>query len=195
MLPSLLLALLFFSQAPFWEIKAPKDWSEEELTRMFQESPWAQTAISSSDRGPVVFLATAEPMREAEQEYHRRHASESGEEGDDPPYQEYANFLSDNEGKVIVLAMRADRKAFADPKEVQAMEDECELRVKGKKLPLIGHFPPTATDPYLRLVFARMVGPDEDQLQFMLYIPGVPDRYREAFFKLSDLKFHGKVEY
>jgi len=110
-------------------------------------------------------------------------------------YKEYTHFLSENEGKAIVLAMRVDGAAFADSKEVQAMEDECELRVKGKKLQLVGHFPPTRTDPYLRLVFPRMLGPKDTQLEFELYIPGVQDRYREVFFKLSDLKFRGKVEY
>ena len=196
MFTSFALALVLFFQTPFWEAKAPKYWSEEELASIFENSPWAEQSTGSGGRGLVVYLASAKPMRDAELEYRRRHPPKrvAGEE-DPSPYAEYADFLAENEDKVIVLAMRADPAAFAHADEVKTMEDECELRLKGRKLHLTGHFPPTISDPFLRLVFPRMLSPEDTQLQFMLYIPGVRDRYREAFFKLKDLMYKGKAEF
>ncbi len=33
---------LAFLAAPFWETKAPADWTDSELQRMLTDSPWAQ---------------------------------------------------------------------------------------------------------------------------------------------------------
>ena len=37
-----LAAILCMLAASFWETKAPADWSDDELVRLFTNSPWAQ---------------------------------------------------------------------------------------------------------------------------------------------------------
>ena len=34
--------LLSLFAAPFWDAKAPANWTEDELQRLFTDSPWAQ---------------------------------------------------------------------------------------------------------------------------------------------------------
>jgi len=62
---SLPVLLLLLAQ-PFWEAKPPEQWSEAEIDARRHSSPWVQTV------GPppnlLVWLATAEPVEEAEAE-------------------------------------------------------------------------------------------------------------------------------
>ena len=52
--------------SPFWNAKAPADWSAEEVRELLRQSPWA--TVSAATMGPRlnIHLASAEPMREAE---------------------------------------------------------------------------------------------------------------------------------
>ncbi len=74
------------------------------------------------------------------------------------------------------------------------MEEDSVMHVGRKKIKMTGHFPPTATDPYLRLAFPRQVSPTDKSVSFELYLPGVPNPFREAEFKVKDMVVNGKLE-
>ncbi|HBY62911.1 MAG TPA: hypothetical protein DEH78_24070 [Solibacterales bacterium] len=174
--------------APYWEAKPPREWSPDELARMFSESPWAQATAAgrtSAVSVPVtVFLATAEPMKQAEAEARRRAKVE--------PDPDYTDFLAANEGKAIILAVRIDNPtALSDGEESRRMESESVLRAGRKKLRMMGHFPPSQADPHLRLAYPRQVSPEDKKLVFEIYVPGVPSPYRAAEFALKDLAYRG----
>ena len=167
--------------APFWESKAPHDWSETELNQILSDSPWAQTID-----GATMFLATALPLREAEQERARRRLLA------DP---DFNDFLKEDGGKHIVLAIAIPNlNSLADAREAKRMEEESVLKVGKKKYKMTGHFPPTPSDPYLRMVFPRQAGPNDKSLVFELYIPGAELTYRLVEFRLKELMYRGKVE-
>jgi len=69
----LALALLLLA-APFWEAKAPAQWTDIELRQMLVDSPWAQLIPGPTKSfSPVqAYLATAAPVRQAEEEIARR---------------------------------------------------------------------------------------------------------------------------
>jgi hypothetical protein len=180
-----LLWLALFA-APFWETKAPRDWTEQELERIFQDSPWAQTV-----GGVRVYLATARPMRDAESELTRRRKDKTAPETDP----EYAGFLREDHGKHLVLAIASfNLNALADAAEARKVEEESILKVGKKRYKMTGHFPPTPSDPCLRLVYPRELGPDVKALNFELYLPGVVMPYRNAEFRIKDLMYHGAPE-
>jgi hypothetical protein len=58
---------------------------------------------------------------------------------------------------------------------------------------MVGHFPPTATDPVLRLVFPREVEASDKAVVFRLYLPGVEFPDREVQFRINELMYHGKL--
>jgi hypothetical protein len=174
--------------APFWETKPPEQWSEEQLLRLLTDSPWSQGVEKT---GKVAFLATAQPMRDAERELARRRKGQGAGAGDS----EYAEFLSQDSGKSIVLAVAyPDQRPLADAAEARKMEEESILRIGRKKHHMTGHFPPTPSDPYLRMVFPREVGPNEKSLVFELYLPGTGSGYGMAEFRLKELVYRGKAE-
>ena len=182
---SLALAVL-----PFWETKPPAQWTAAEVQELLANSPWAQSAVDALGAGIGVYLASARPMWEAELEVIRRQPPI-----EDPGAQEYRDSLRENQGKQIVLAVALpDRKVLEDPVEVRRMEAECFLKVGRKKYQMTGHFPPGATDPYLRLVFPRAVTAGDKSLVFELYVPGAPSPYRRAEFRIKDLVYRGAVE-
>jgi hypothetical protein len=166
---------------PFWETKAPQDWSAAEVDRLLTDSPWAQTI-----EGVTMFLATARPAREAERERARRKNTA------DP---EFTDFLEQDQGKHIVLALSyRNFGALADAVEAKKMEEESILRVGKKKYKMTGQFPPTRSDPYLRLVFPREVGPNDKSLVFELYVPGALLTYRMVEFRMKGLVYRGAAE-
>jgi hypothetical protein len=59
---------------------------------------------------------------------------------------------------------------------------------------LVGHFPPSPSDPVLRLVFPREVQPTDKSVLFRLYLPGISFPEREVEFRTKDLMYHGKLE-
>ena len=174
--------------APFWETKTPSDWSEAELQQMLTDSPWAQALETG---GSVGYLATARPMQDAENELWRRRRAK----GLPPADPEYTDFLQQNQGKSIVLAVAyRDFKALSDASEARRMEEESILKVGKKKLKMTGHFPPTPSDPYLRLVFPREVSPADKSLVFELYLPGIAGTYKTLEFRVKELLYHGAPE-
>lgn len=184
---SLLLAL--FLNAPFWEARPPAQWSEGQMLQLLEDSPWGQAATLRGQLPVWVYLATAQPMRMLEAEARRRAGTPSS-----IAREEYEAFLRENEGKVIVLAVRKPNlEALAEAGETRRMEQESVLRVGKQKLRVTGHFPPVDSDPVLRLVFPRPAQPGKE-LKFELYLPGAAGSYRDAYFPVKDMTVGGRTE-
>jgi hypothetical protein len=174
--------------APFWETKPPADWTEEQLRRILTDSPWAQTV---GNREAVALLATARPIQDAERELWRRRPKK----GDEQPDPEYTDFLAQDQGRHIVLAISyRNPKPLADAVEARRMEEESVLKVGKKKYKITGQFPPTPMDPYLRLVYPREIGPNDKSLVFELYLPGVTGSFQVLEYRMKELLYHGKPE-
>ncbi|MBI4904094.1 MAG: hypothetical protein HY820_10695 [Acidobacteria bacterium] len=187
---------LLMLAAPFWETLAPREWNDEQLTQMINDSPWAQTTTFRDGNPAPVYLASAKPMREAEAELLRRYTLKIGTQNmpDSASRREYEEFLSENEGKVVVIAIRnLNLKILAEAAEGRLMENESYLKAGRKKLKMSGHFPPTPGDPVLRLIFPRPQGPVKE-ITFELYMPGFTGPYRQASFRIKDLVYKGKTE-
>ena len=186
-------ALLLLLAAPFWE-KAPAGWTRLELSEIRRQSPWARPAMAIGPiggTGVATYLATAQPIRDAEAEMARR-ANIKPEEN---PLADYYEFLDQNKGKVVVLAIYfPDWAQLSDGKEVKQMEENCLMRVGKKKLHMTGHFSPTVHDPYLRLIFPRELSVKDKSIAFELYLPGVVGSYREVEYGIGDLVYKGKPE-
>ncbi|MBM3792906.1 MAG: hypothetical protein FJW31_02340 [Acidobacteria bacterium] len=181
------------AQAPFWESKPPAQWTREEIESIFTLSPWGATALNSAS---PVFLASASPMRDAELQLRTRGAAEGQAEAR-ADEDDYFTYISQNPGKRIVVATRvANLTAFSESRELKQMEKECYIRVGGrKKIFPMGHFPPTPSDPYLRILFPRLPLEGVHTLHVLLYVPGNPRPFAEAEFKVKDLVYRGKLEY
>jgi hypothetical protein len=74
------------------------------------------------------------------------------------------------------------------------VEKETLMTVGGKTYKIEGTFPPTPSDPVLRLIFPRSVKPTDKSVNFQLYLPGLPFPEREAEFHVKDLSYRGKLE-
>lgn len=184
-----LLPLLFFWGAPFWEARQPRQWAEPELRQLINDSPWART------EGTRIFLASARPLREAEEQIRLRHTTRQVGEPE-PEMEEYELFLRDNPGKHIVLAALLPRpEVLMEASESRAMEEESLLRVGRRKYKMVGHFPPTRSDPHLRLIFPRVDLSKVKTFSFELYLPGVERPYRMVEFFLNEMTYRGKLEY
>ena len=187
---------------PFWEVKTPRQWTDEELRWMFAESPWVQPAIATRGiEGIPVYLATAKPMREAEAERRRRDPFQARapldgepEEQADTQYEEYIGLLHENEGKIIALAVPMPAATISE-EEIRQIEQRSSLRAGGKRYRILGHFAPSRRDPYLRLIFPRVSGAGEKSLRFDLYLPFVDWPLRQLSFPLKDLVYHGQPEF
>jgi hypothetical protein len=199
------LALLWLMFAgPFWQEKKPVDWTDIEVSQLFAESPWAATVGPPSRNAAApsvqVYIATAGPMLAAEKERERRLKArrKPGEpEKDDPLAEEYRLWLEDNLASQVVLAIRLNPNAqLSQESEVRHLEEESFMQVGKKKFKMTGHFPPTPTDPYLRLAFPRPDMVDEKTaLTFSFYAPGLPLPFREVQFRVKDLMVNGKAEF
>jgi hypothetical protein len=195
----LLLALL---AAPFWESKAPGDWSDLEIQELLTDSPWAQKAVISvpGASGPdvQVYLATAGPIEAAERERDlraRRKSPPAEQTPEDPLASEYRAWLEDNRATQIVVAVRMDsNRGFFDAAETQHMENDSVMRIGRKRFKITGHFPPSRTDPYLRLAFPRRVTPNDKTVTFELYLPGLALPFRSVEFKVKDMELRGRLE-
>jgi len=183
--------------APFWESKAPRDWSDAELSEMLHNSPWAQVATAEGvlrQAGIQTYISSALPIQEAEAEVRRRQQIRNRSTG---PMEtdEYREFLKAQKERPIVLAIHfPDPLALADGVESKRMETECVMKIGRKKYKMTGHFPPAPDDPYLRVVFPRAAGPKDKSIEFDLYLPGAPDPYRTVEYQIKDLVFKGKLE-
>lgn len=184
-----LLLFLLFAE-PFWDAKTADKWTEDELMSLFENSPWAR------DIGTELFLASSDAMIDAEEQMRKRHvakqlASEKSASEDD-----WHEYLASNRGKHIVVAVKlTDPKVLAEAEESRRMEKESALKVGRKKFRMVGHFPPTSSDPYLRLLFPRAVDSATKSFSVELYVPGITKPYREAEFKLSEMNYRGRPAY
>jgi hypothetical protein len=178
---------------PFWEVRPPSAWTVEEIRQLLSDSPWAQAAKAPrEEQGILVYLATARPVREAEE----RRLGGGLRPGAESSAGEYRKFLRENAGKVIVLAVQLPLAAILQrAPDIPRMEQESVLKIGRRKYHMTGHFPPAPGDPYLRLVFPREVRPDDKTLNFELCLPGLPAPYRWAQFRLSQMKYRGEAEY
>jgi len=193
--------LLVLLAPPFWETTSPDKWTEEQLQSIFAESPWAQVAAAQTLVGPAppatVYLASAEPMRLAEAERRRRLAKKRfAQDAEEDTLAEYEEYVQAHRDKVIVVAIAYhDWGALADASEAATMQKECRLKVGRKKYRLEGYFPPTPSDPYLRLVFPRAAGERDKRFSVEFYLPGAAVPFREVEFELKDLVYRGRPSY
>ena len=68
------------------------------------------------------------------------------------------------------------------------------MHIGRKDYQILGYFPPTPSDPVLRLIFPRAVKPADREIVFRLYLPGLNFPDREAVFAVKDLTYQGKLE-
>ena len=173
----------------FWEQKEPADWTVDEVQSILEFSPWSRTLRNRGD--PMhVHLGSALPMRQAET---RERAFQKRVGANTASFEEYQGML--NEGIYTVLCVKInDREAFSDGNLVNRMQKDTQMQTGGKTYKLITHFPPSASDPYLRLVFPR-VSPPGKSLEFTFVVPGAMDPYRHVAFFSKDMNYRGKLEY
>ena len=180
-------ALFFFLAQPFWEAKPPERWTAREIDEMRHDSPWAQSV--GPDPNVIIYLATAAPIEQAEAEARVRAKNPL-----DEPDPDYLDYLRENRDRCLVVAIPYSAKsALSKPAELHRMENESVMLVGQKKHKMVGHFPPTATDPVLRLVFPREVEASDKAVVFRLYLPGVEFPDREVQFRINELMYHGKL--
>ncbi len=189
-----LFAMLLLA-AEYWD-KPPAEWNRDQVEAILTASPWAQIA-QSTGRIPapplLVYIASAEATRLAEAELRRREWKPKRE---DLLADDYRAWLAEDGGSHIVLAIRvSDARAFDDAQEVKRMEKECFVKIGRKKVKIDGHFPPSSSDPFVRLAFPKEGADAEKLLQFELYIPGAPSPYRTVEFPLKGMLFHGKLNF
>ncbi len=188
MLIRTVLAAAFLAAAPFWETVSPEEWTDEQLHALLHESPWAKTEGEAH-----IYLASAWPVWQAELELRRRNAGTSTFEDDSVG--EYFQFLEDHRDRYFVLAVHIPYPQYLAPeKDTRAMENKSVLVIGKKKYKMIGHFPPTADDRYLRMIFPRVVSPDDEEFLFDLYVPGVPLPFRRLIYYPERLTFNGELE-
>jgi hypothetical protein len=183
----LLPLLLLFAQ-PFWESKLPDKWSDREIDRVLHDSPWAQTVSPSPTL--LAYLATARPIEDAQREVRiRTNAPSRDGDGD------YSHFVAQNRETHFVLAIPYENlRKLGDAAEDKRFEEETVMVVGRRKWKYSGHFPPTPSDPVLRLVFPREVQMADKKVLFRLYLPGVEFPDREVEFSVKDLIYRGKLE-
>ena len=211
---------LAFFAAPFWATTPPEQWTESQLASMFEaSSPWVQgrrPPLSqpeqqiedleqrasgpklSTERVAHLYISSAEPMWLAEQEMHRRHPPPENGEYDDSAWDEYADFMEANRNDYIVISVYVPfPQYFEREKERRRMEAKSVLVVGKTKHKMVGHFPPTLQDKYLRLVFPRAVQPGDGNKEFFfdLYIPGVRKPFRGLMFNTSRMQYKGRPEW
>lgn len=182
-----LLALLFFLGQPFWETKPPEEWSPAEIDLMRRASPWAQ--MVGPDPSVLIWLATAQPIEEAEAEARVRLKRPLANADPD-----YLDFLRENRETHFVLALSYPSiMGIGNAREEKLMEDETVMVIGTKQYKIAGYFPPTTIDPVLRLVFPRAVKESDKTVKFRFYLPGLTFPERETEFEVRDLKYHGKL--
>jgi hypothetical protein len=190
MTTSTLLAALLLFVTPFWEAKAPAQWTDIELRQLLADSPWAQLVPGPTKAfAPIqIYIATAGPVRQAQQEIARR--------GNKPGATEYSLWFEDFSATQIIVAVRVDKlEAYSEGKEVQLLQKDSVMRAGRRKIKMTGYFPPSGSDPYVRMAFPRGgVQLSDKTVGFDLYIPGVPGGFRSVEFKLQDMQVGGKLE-
>lgn len=190
---SLILILALFSP-PFWEAKNPDQWTDQEARNLLDESPWAHHV--GIQQPILVYLATARPVEEAQQELARRgqvkrKASSQENDGDF----EYAEYLRQHRDSELVLAIAYPAPALmGEEREWRRFKEQTVLKIGKKTYNFVGYFPPTPSDPVLRVVFPRKVETGDKTVVFRLYLPGLNYPERDAEFNVKDLTYRGKLE-
>ena len=197
---TLLVCLSWLLAVPYWEA-APGEWTEQQLIDLLTNSPWAQSAPDTGrtvSPGPpvVIYLASAAPMRQAEDELLRRRFKQQTDiyAAVRDAREEYLAYLAENAGKVIVVAVPLHPEALADAGETKRMIAESLLKIGKRKWKSTGHFPPTPSDPVLRLIFPRDIPADAKEINVEVYLPSLPGPYRNAQFRVKDLTLRGIPE-
>jgi len=150
-------------------------------------SPWTQEVGPTPEL--ALWLATAEPIEEAEAEARLRTRRTENE-----PDPDYAGYITEHASDVLVLALAyAPKNGLGDAAEQRRMEEESVMKIGRKAYHIVGYFPPTPSDPVLRLVFPRAAKPTDKDVDFRLYVPGLPFPEREAVFRVKDLMYRGKL--
>jgi hypothetical protein len=183
-----LAALFFFAVYPFWDHKPPEQWNDREIEIMLRSSPWTQVVGSAPE--VTVWFATAEPIEaaEAEARLHKQHPLRE-------PDPDYLDFMRENREKVFVLAVGYPTLAGLGKEQGEwtKLENETIMTVSRKKYKIEGTFPPTPSDPVLRLVFPKVVKLTDKTVDFQLYLPGLSFPEREADFYVKDLIYKDKL--
>jgi hypothetical protein len=110
------------------------------------------------------------------------------------PGEDYTEYLKENSERNFILAIRyPSLNDLGSAEEQRRLEQDTEMIVGRKHYKMEGHFPPTPSDPVLRLVFERVVKPTDKSVRFQLYLPGLPFPERDLEFFIKDLLYHGKL--
>lgn len=186
-----LLPLLFFLAQPFWETSPPEKWTDAQIQTLRTESPWARTTAELP--AVVIYLATAAPIEHAEAELRLR--LKKNPRALPEPDVDYVEYLSAHRRENLVLAITYPTLAgLGDPRESKRMEEESVMLIGKKSYRIVGHFPPTPTDPVLRLIFPRAVKPSDKSVLFRLYLGGLKFPEREVEFRVKELTYQGNLE-
>jgi hypothetical protein len=186
-----LVPLLFFLAQPFWETKPPERWTDGEIDAIRRDSPWAQAVAPA----PVVtaYFATAAPEEMAEAELRLRMNKNASRMPEADP--DYVDYLRENRERQFVLAITYPTlKGLGNAEESRRMEEESVMAIGRRTFKLVGHFPPTPSDPVLRLIFNREVKASDKAVTFRIYLPGLNFPEREVEFRVRDLMFQGRLE-
>jgi hypothetical protein len=186
-----LLPLLFFMAQPFWEIRPPEKWTDVEIANVLNDSPWARHSGPSPQ--VTIYLAMAAPIEQAEAELRLRMKKNPRPMPEPDP--DYLEYLREHRQDSIVLAVTYPTLAgMGHAEESKRMEEESVMLIGRKEYKILGHFPPTPTDPVLRLIFPRMVKPSDKTVLFRLYLQGLNFPEREMEFRVKDLVYQGRLE-
>ena len=188
----LLMPMLFFLALPFWEARPPEKWSDAEIAAIRHDSPWAQPS-GLPPQQVVIYLATAAPVEQAEGELRLRLKKNPHPMTEPDP--DYIEYLRDHRDDAFVLAVTYPTLAgLGHADESARMEEETAMVIGRKEYKILGHFPPTPSDPVLRLIFPRVVKPTDKSVIFRLYLAGLKFPEREVEFRVKDLTYQGKME-
>jgi len=181
-------ALWLFLAQPFWDTKTPEQWTDGEIDTVLSASPWAIPIGPTPSL--LAYFATALPVEDAERELRLR-----GRHPRPQPDPDYLDFIYQNRETAFVLAIPYTLPVrFGTAEDQRRMEGECEMLIGRKSYKIVGHFPPVAGDPVLRLIFPRAVKAGDKRVVFRLFVPGVPFPEREFDIRPKDLLYRGKLE-
>ena len=187
------------SAAPFWETKAPAEWTEQRASAPVDRFTMGADAGSARKgrRTPRCksIWPPPHPWNKPSVNATAAIGASASTSRSDPLAEEYRVWFEDNRATQIVLAVGiANNPAFADGKDTSRMENECVMRVGRKKYKLTGFFPPSPGDRYLRLAFPREVQAGDKNVSFDLYLPGVALPFRSVQFTVKEMILKGKLE-
>jgi hypothetical protein len=192
--------LLLFAAAPFWQEKAPAEWSDIQIAQFLNDSPWAHAAKGAAGKlqgAPVpAYLASSKLAEQVEKERNRR-AALRRKQAEGPLAEEYRFWFEDNRAEHVILAVRVGTPTgFSEEGEIRRMQEESAMRSGNVKVKMSGYFPPNANDPYVRFAFPRnIIQASQKYLGFDLYLPGITTPFRTVEFAVDDLLVDGKPDY